>query len=177
MFLRKAKKVVFVKKLKSMELGAVLVDEWSMRPRVDGIPGIAPLHLQTLDPKTKSSPNPESSPLKIATNPNPTCFYTKCPKLCWTRHSAGCLQFKSKWVWLREDEHSVIFFGLWSNGLRDQDEAIRRPEGPEGLFRPIIDRVDPGYRKQGWRCVDPIKKQRLSNTPRVSYLPIAILSN
>ena len=32
-----------------------------MRPRVDGIPGIAPLHLQTLDPKTKSSPNPECS--------------------------------------------------------------------------------------------------------------------
>ena len=46
--IRKAKRAVLVKKLKSMELGAVVVDEWSMWPRVDGIPGIAPLHLQTL---------------------------------------------------------------------------------------------------------------------------------
>ena len=36
-----------------------------MRLRVDGIPGIAPLHLQTLDPKPKTSPNPECSPSKL----------------------------------------------------------------------------------------------------------------
>ena len=132
---------------------AVPVDEWSMWPRVDGIPNIHPPSPPSPPWFQKFSKSWALLPLRIHISlvfptPHQPRGQTLAPiRYCSKRwpHGSGWAELKS----LRE-----LFFP-----------------------RPIIDPADPRDRKQGSCSCDLIKKKRLLKTPRVSYLAIAILSN